>query len=439
MKTKHLFKIQLAAALLFAAINSQLSTAHAQTAFPPTASPHGIISYTITQPGSYYLTRNLTVSSGNCITIATNCVTLDLHGFTISSTAPSATGTGILLNGGNRGLRNITILNGFIQSGVVNNGGIYSGSGFVNGISHSGELGSFNTRVCGVSVWGVLNNGISLGRATVVEDCTVTTAGGCGIAASTIKDSVANDCGQDAISGSQVDDCQGISSGAGNGVSATTAQNCYGTSSSGYGVNAYVALNCYGISTSSYGINATTAQNCCGTSSSGTGVSVATAQNCYGNSSSSNGVSATTAQNCSGNSSNGDGVDANTALNCYGNSSGTPAAITYGVNATTVLNCYGTSSSTYATSYTFGSIYYNASAGIYASTAQNCYGQGNRLGLYADIANSCYGHSGNGYTGLWAIYMANSCYGDGEGIFASDANFCFGSYLDIVNHKYNMP
>src|SRR5205807_5395152 len=61
---------------------------------------------TISKPGSYYLTTNLTVSSGNAITIATNGVTLDLNGFGLRSTAPSATGTGILLNSGSR---NITL------------------------------------------------------------------------------------------------------------------------------------------------------------------------------------------------------------------------------------------------------------------------------------------------------------------------------------------
>ncbi len=40
---------------------------------------------TISTPGSYYLTTNLTVSNGNPITIATNNVTLDLNGCTVAS------------------------------------------------------------------------------------------------------------------------------------------------------------------------------------------------------------------------------------------------------------------------------------------------------------------------------------------------------------------
>jgi hypothetical protein len=73
--------------------------------------------FTITNSGSYYLTTNLNVSTGNGITIATNGVTLDLSGFTISSTASnSATPYGILLNSG---LSDITIFNGHIRGGVT--------------------------------------------------------------------------------------------------------------------------------------------------------------------------------------------------------------------------------------------------------------------------------------------------------------------------------
>src|ERR1039458_3298480 len=47
--------------------------------------PISSVPYTISAPGSYYLTGNLAVSSGTAITIAANQVTLDLNGFTLSS------------------------------------------------------------------------------------------------------------------------------------------------------------------------------------------------------------------------------------------------------------------------------------------------------------------------------------------------------------------
>lgn len=312
---------------------------------------------TISQPGSYYLTRNLTVASGNAININTNGVTLDLNGFTISSTVASAAGTGISLNGG---LRNVTIANGMIQGSVTNNGsGVYTGGGFANGISYSGNP-PVNVLVSRISVSGCLTDGIylNIGESTVAEACTVRTVGSFGIYASTIKSCAAVDCGGYAIAGDQVSDCRGECSGTVNGVYAYTAQNCYGYSN-GDGINATIALNCYG---SSSGV------------SSGSGINATIAQNCYGSSAGSgNGINATTAQNCYGTSSSGAaGLFASAALNCYGSSDGSGT----GLNA--------------------------------VHTASGCYGVSNSgTGLSAFIANVCRGQSTSG-TALSATHPVNS-------------------------------
>src|SRR5262249_11882989 len=79
--------------------------------------------FTITQPGSYSLAANLAVTSGNAITISADDVTLNLNGFTISSTEASPTGSGILLNGARS---DIQILNGHIRGFVTESGGVYS-------------------------------------------------------------------------------------------------------------------------------------------------------------------------------------------------------------------------------------------------------------------------------------------------------------------------
>jgi len=329
--------------------------------------------FTISNPGSYYLTTNLTVSGGDAITIAASGVTLDLSGFTITSTAPGAAGNGILINSA---LRNLAILNGFIQGGVTNNGGVYSGSGFGNGILAGGFSGyPQNARVNGVSVTGCLYSGIYLGNgdSTVVDSCTVRTAGSYGIVATTIKASVAMDCGGDAIYGSQVTDCRG---------------ECTGSS---YGVNASVAENCSGFSTSSHGVVATTALNC------------------YGYSSSATGLNASTAGNCQGGSTNGVGLNANTALNCYGASTSG-----VGLNANTAQNCQGNSST---------------DIGLTAIMAQNCQGNSNYIGLHATSAQTCYGTATGGGIGLYAVYIAIGCYGytgSGTGLQSFIANSCFG-------------
>lgn len=217
---------------------------------------------TISQPGSYYLTGNLTVSTGDGIDINTNGVTLDLNGFTISSTAASANSYGIYMPGGNT---DVTIFNGHIKSGVTNNAGTYAGSGFNGGIVAVGSSLS-NIRVSGVSVSGCLGYGISVGTAnsSVVESCTVKTIGLFGIFADNVSHCVAYECGTDGIYATTASDCHGEATGAGNGIFSTTANNCYGASSgSGHGIDIVsIAIGCQGSSASGSGITAYIANSC---------------------------------------------------------------------------------------------------------------------------------------------------------------------------------
>ena len=79
--------------------------------------PISSLPFTISQSGSYYLSGNLefTATTGNAITISASNVTLDLMGFTLSSTA-GVTGEAIHLNGG---LRNIAVKNGVIAGNTI--------------------------------------------------------------------------------------------------------------------------------------------------------------------------------------------------------------------------------------------------------------------------------------------------------------------------------
>src|SRR5208337_2996715 len=122
MKTQRLLIASFALAAL-STLNPQLSTCLAQGSLTPPGAPAPTMitlsqieprtpissaPFTITNPGSYYLTTNLTVSSGNGIIIAASGVTLDLSGFTISSTDPANSGAGITTFGAHT---NIAIYN----------------------------------------------------------------------------------------------------------------------------------------------------------------------------------------------------------------------------------------------------------------------------------------------------------------------------------------
>lgn len=199
--------------------------------------------FVISAPGSYYLTTNLTVNDGNAITISSSDVTLDLGGWTISSTAPAANGRGIVVE---HNLANIEIRNGMIKGGVTNDGsGVFSGPGFMAGIIYLGWSPN-NARVSGVKVSGCSQYGIffSWDASTLVESCTVTSIGGTGIAASTVRDSIALDCGGTAIDGRNVYNSQGHSVGNGHGIQAVSlVQNSYGRAKAGNGINSFSLVN----------------------------------------------------------------------------------------------------------------------------------------------------------------------------------------------------
>jgi hypothetical protein len=331
MNSKHL--IRLAALLLLSTLNPQLSTCLAQGSLTPPGAPVPTMKtlaqieprtpissapFTISTPGSYYLTTNVTINGGDAITIVTNDVTLDLNGFTIFSTAPIANGSGILISNFNSVLTDIVIYNGHISGGVTNNGfGTFGGSGFNTGIESSGYAPG-NVRVSGVSVSGVLGSGIDLdpSSATLVESCTVRNVGAFGIGAAIVKSSVALICGSEGILGSQVSDCSGESYGSGDGIFATTAQNCYGHTYGGYGngLTATTAQNCYGLSGGAGdGIHVmASAHNCNGISSQATGISVVGGGTLIGCTASSSGVGIKAGNGCTvkdcaalGNATNG--------------------------------------------------------------------------------------------------------------------------------------
>jgi hypothetical protein len=318
--------------------------------------PISSVPFAISAPGSYYLTKNLNVTSGDAITITANRVTLDLNGFTISSTASPAAGTGILLSGGGAtGNLDITIWNGHISGGVTFSGGTYSGSGFGSGISGSCS----NVRVSGVSVSGCQVNGIYLSNprtTNIVESCMVQTIGNIGIQAAVVSKSAALECGGVGIVGlSIITDCQAIVTGFGAGISTSgTATNCFGVSVDGPGINAGTAINCEGTSTNMQGINALTAAiNCHGKSIMSQGIAAPSVSHSNGFSTENRGISAEVvfdsfgdagggsfginasriANNCSGSSVSGIGLGTNIAIGCAGRSiTGTGIVATFKYN-----------------------------------------------------------------------------------------------------------
>jgi hypothetical protein len=180
MKTRNLFPAVLA---LFSAFSLPPSAFGQGSLTPPgppgpamltlsqvePRTPVSSLPYTITQPGSYYATTNLTEAGGtNGVTIACGSVTLDLRGFTLSGGAGSL--TGILIDGA---LTNVTVENGTVSG--------WGGNG-INADSLNG--GTFNT----LNLVNNGNDGLDPGQNCWMRSCLASGNAGNGFGAITNDD-----------------------------------------------------------------------------------------------------------------------------------------------------------------------------------------------------------------------------------------------------------
>jgi|694.fasta_scaffold36160_2 hypothetical protein len=155
----------------------------------PGVTQNGNGGYTITAAGSYYLIANLDVATANGVTISASHVTLDLNGFTISSSVTPANGIGISAG---IAFSNITIRNGKVAGASTRTGSAhpytFTGAGFLNGVS----VGSEHTLVSDLTVYGCGFTGIHSADGTV-ERCESYRNLGIGIYATTVRNCVAKE------------------------------------------------------------------------------------------------------------------------------------------------------------------------------------------------------------------------------------------------------
>ena len=232
--------------------------------------------FTIAAAGSYYLTGDIAVASGNAITITASPVTLDLNGFTLSSTANPAAGYAI------QG-RLARIFNGRIQCAGTAAAGGFSGSGFAHGISLTGGA------VTRVSVAGVSGTGI--GGAALVTHSSARQAG-YGIGAGIVADCTASACRVSGISGTIAVRCTADTFG--EGINAKVVADALATSSAGDAIVGTVVRSSIGLSDTGYGIDAKVVHDSTGRSridsagTSPTGLRTYIAYNCHGTTASPN-------------------------------------------------------------------------------------------------------------------------------------------------------
>jgi formylmethanofuran dehydrogenase subunit C len=329
----------------------------------PDEGPH----FTIDKPGSYYLTGNVTVSTGDAIVVSSDDVSIDLNGFTIRSTLDGLDiGAGIRVSGQHS---NLAVKNGFIVSAsIAGPPDVAEESGFRIGIGPLFLFGSAD-RITQLTVTDVQVRGIA-------------SIGILGQSQSTLTRCSASNCIDVGLVGDTLRDCSAVQV-RGIGIDAGNAMNCRGSSLTGTGLTCREnATNCTGQSVDGIGLRSSgNASECTGTSTNNTGLHCdENATNCNGRST----VSGGSGLECLGNATNCTGRCSGFGfgIHCVGNATNCTGISLAALNGTGLFvegnatNCTGTSLS--------------QSGIICLGTATACRGKRDGgVGLEAAIAIGC--------------------------------------------------
>jgi parallel beta-helix repeat protein len=208
--------------------------------------------FIVNQPGSYYLTADVTgVSGKNGIMINSDNVTIDLRGFSLLGATGTLTG---ILNGGT--FRNITVQHGAVRN--WDTAGINLNSGFVNSLLDL-HVTTNGTATGGYGIAGGTDcliadcvsranfdaNITALGNANIIRCLASVSSTGRGIStlsAATVQDCTTHDNAQENIfvdGGSTVTNCTANSSAGRDGINAfaSVVSHCIATSNNQNGIN----------------------------------------------------------------------------------------------------------------------------------------------------------------------------------------------------------
>jgi hypothetical protein len=230
--------------------------------------------FTISQPGSYYLTSNLefTAASGDAITVNASNVTIDLNGFTLSSTAV-VTGSGIFIGASVTG---VAVTNGAIVGTTTVNPAIPSSSpgGFDFGVN--GSALSSSCRFTKLVIKGCRSDGLHSPGYSMIEEVTLRDNGGYGVAAvrCSVSRCVANSNASDGIANvlGVVTDSTTSNNG-GNGIYAGTVQNVFSELNGTTGIYAQTISNSTSRQNGGVGISGECVSNCVATNNGNHGIS----------------------------------------------------------------------------------------------------------------------------------------------------------------------
>ncbi|MFN0135447.1 MAG: right-handed parallel beta-helix repeat-containing protein [Phycisphaerae bacterium] len=231
----------------------------------------------ITQPGSYYLTRDLTTNNGNAITINASRVTLDLNGFSLVGQPGASKGIAVI------GLNtDVTVRNGTITGWPVR--GIEAASSpncryvdlAITDCGIDGLMSGARSIVSGCTARGNGEDGFDVGANSVVTTCTSAENDGHGFVMQSqgnISGCTATTNGTDGIfafAGCRVSECVAAMNGS-DGISAAggvliSDNNCKSNGQAGTGAGIYAQndgnrIEGNNVIDNDYGVQVTSAGN----------------------------------------------------------------------------------------------------------------------------------------------------------------------------------
>jgi parallel beta-helix repeat protein len=226
--------------------------------------------YRITQPGSYYLTGNVTgVANKHGIEIVASGVTLDLNGFDLVGVAAMGAFDGVSNDGSS--VNTVEVRNGSIRN--------WGDRGVDLSFGTSRTITVENVRASGNA-----GTGISVGEASIVSECTASSNGGTGISASTGSvisgcTATANVSGIVGSTGCKITSCNAFeNTGTGiYGSAGSSVINCVSHANGGIGIEVGFGVtiaDCSAAYNDSHGFeasNASTITDCTAIASGGSG------------------------------------------------------------------------------------------------------------------------------------------------------------------------
>lgn len=382
--------------------------------------------FTISVPGSYYLTASFGVPTGSGIRVEADFVTLDLNGMNVYSYGSPASGAGVEVVGFRKGL---TVRNGFIVGATTTSGTAapftYAPGGFLTGVlsDTAGPAGSASAATIeNLDVRGCAGFGLNVLGGKYVN-CNVDGCAAGGIGGMHAEGCTVTRCGGNGLLVNMARRCEVRNCNA-TGMIVGTAEQCIVTDCVDIGIWAWGSsiTGCFAYNNGSHGFLGQTVTDSTAGENDGTGIYAVHVRGCIARNSGGVGIECSTATDCEASGSGGIGISGDKVSGSISRNSGT-----IGIQCSTATDCLaensigvGISADKVSGSVAIGGLY----IGIVCNAGSDCIAKENEGDGF--FVGTLYTSAGGPNRGAGAITNCTAAENGGYGIWAygSSINGC---------------